>query len=242
MARRIVPFKKCTRCLKVFPRETFKPKPSKRALRAVESTCKPCRREGRSEANAIRRGVVGIKLQCAICFEWRSPTAFGANIHKPLNKICYHCVREGKQTLTHGLRLCGWCLTAQPTDQFYPNNNLRSGLFGHCIKCHKQQANEISKSPAAKLRKRGNWFVRAYGITLAERDAMERHQGGCCAICKQIPPLSQALVVDHNHETGEVRGLLCERCNKSLGFFRDDPSYLLAAVCYLTKKPPLPFI
>lgn len=55
-------------------------------------------------------------------------------------------------------------------------------------------------------------------------------QDGKCAICKE--PMDQSYI-DHDHETGEVRGLLCHRCNSGLGFFNDDPQRLLAALEYL---------
>lgn len=57
-------------------------------------------------------------------------------------------------------------------------------------------------------------------------------QGGRCAICRQEPG-RRALDVDHSHETGAVRGLLCELCNKGLGCFRDSLDALRRAVVYL---------
>ena len=61
---------------------------------------------------------------------------------------------------------------------------------------------------------------RLYKITPADYNKMLNEQGGKCAICGAIPPFGKykRLVVDHDHETGKVRGLLCPRCNAGLGF------------------------
>lgn len=78
-----------------------------------------------------------------------------------------------------------------------------------------------------------------YGITSEQYDELLASQGGVCAICGQ-PERSKSrnghllkLAVDHDHETGTVRGLLCDRCNRGLGFFGDDPERLAAAIAYL---------
>lgn len=63
------------------------------------------------------------------------------------------------------------------------------------------------------------------------RDMFER-QEGFCAIC-QHPQGERALAVDHNHETNQIRGLLCDRCNRGIGYFRDDPELLIEASIYL---------
>ena len=50
-----------------------------------------------------------------------------------------------------------------------------------------------------------------------------------CCICGE----KQELVIDHDHRTGKVRGLLCGSCNKGLGFFKDNKKYLNSAIKYL---------
>ena len=72
-----------------------------------------------------------------------------------------------------------------------------------------------------------------YGISAKECHQMLIDQGGVCAICKTLPD-DKALCVDHNHETGVVRGLLCLHCNTGIGNFRDDPHLLDAAMRYVT--------
>lgn len=63
-------------------------------------------------------------------------------------------------------------------------------------------------------------LMRRYGITLAEWDALLERQGGHCAFCPATVGFRGGrLLVDHDHETGAVRGLLCYRCNTALGWF-----------------------
>jgi hypothetical protein len=81
-----------------------------------------------------------------------------------------------------------------------------------------------------RLAQRRMVFKKVYGISLADYEVMFERQGGACAICKRT---GLTLCVDHCHLTGEVRGLLCIRCNSAIGFCRDDPALLLAAAAYL---------
>lgn len=68
-----------------------------------------------------------------------------------------------------------------------------------------------------------------YKITLDQYDGMVIDQNGRCALCKEKKPL----VIDHDHKTGLVRGLLCTRCNIGLGQFCDRPDLLVEAFRYL---------
>lgn len=74
-----------------------------------------------------------------------------------------------------------------------------------------------------------------YGITIEEYDQMVVEQGGRCKICGTNTPNChhKRFVVDHNHTTCEVRGLLCSTCNTGLGNFFDNPDTLLKAAQYL---------
>jgi hypothetical protein len=72
-----------------------------------------------------------------------------------------------------------------------------------------------------------------FGITVAEYDLLFEKQGGVCAICKKVCSTGHALSVDHCHETGVIRGLLCRRCNRGIGHFYDNSFLLQTAVNYL---------
>jgi hypothetical protein len=71
------------------------------------------------------------------------------------------------------------------------------------------------------------------GITAEDYDSRLAGQNGGCAIC-HTAPTTKLLAIDHNHETGVIRGLLCSNCNTGLGLFKDNPTLLQAALTYLS--------
>ncbi len=85
------------------------------------------------------------------------------------------------------------------------------------------------KQTAAKQRE---LYIRSkYGLSSAQFNSMLDQQSGVCAICEDVPPTA----VDHDHDTGRVRGLLCANCNFGIGFLRDSARILNSAVEYLAK-------
>ena len=89
-----------------------------------------------------------------------------------------------------------------------------------------------------RTRWRRSELQRKYGITLEEYAALQAQQGGGCAICGTTigeVKRRRALFVDHDHASGEIRGLLCGRCNTAVGYLRDHPAYAHALLGYLMK-------
>ena len=88
--------------------------------------------------------------------------------------------------------------------------------------------------PENKKAMKDSYLKRTYGISLKDYNQKLIEQKHCCYICG-IDELSvkNGLVVDHNHETGDVRGLLCGKCNIGLGHFNDKEELLLKAAEYL---------
>jgi len=79
--------------------------------------------------------------------------------------------------------------------------------------------------------------VRAmYGIEPEEYLQMHKNQQGRCVICGEEPTTKRGLHLDHCHETGKVRGLLCHGCNTGIGSFGDDPELLKKALDYLKES------
>ena len=104
----------------------------------------------------------------------------------------------------------------------------------------KYKANQLAyvQSEKGRLKKIDARFKRKYRITLDQYNAMLAEQNGVCKIClgtcsrkrKWMP-----LCADHDHGTGEVRGLLCDACNVGISRFRDSIDRLKSAIAYLTK-------
>jgi hypothetical protein len=77
---------------------------------------------------------------------------------------------------------------------------------------------------------------RLYGISLEDYNRLLAEQGGVCAICKEAQQSGKSrLVVDHDHETNKVRGLLCTNCNTMLGKSHDSEATLQSAIDYLRR-------
>ena len=99
-----------------------------------------------------------------------------------------------------------------------------------------------SVSPEQQAEYAREWSLqRKFGITGKEYDVMLAKQGGVCSVCKKAETHThksgklKKLAVDHDHETGAVRGLLCFNCNQGIGRLKDDPELLRAAADYLER-------
>ena len=91
---------------------------------------------------------------------------------------------------------------------------------------HKSPSKEITYRYKDNLKRR-------YNLEVEDYLAMSDEQQGACAICRQYVP---RLNVDHCHDSGKVRGLLCQNCNTGLGKFKDNIQYLADAISYLAKN------
>ena len=82
--------------------------------------------------------------------------------------------------------------------------------------------------------------LRAYGLTVADYEALVEKQGGRCACCGATEPGRGHVrwCVDHDHKTGQIRGLLCHRCNAGIGLLGDDLESVMRAVVYLQRSGP----
>lgn len=126
---------------------------------------------------------------------------------------------------------CSGCQMMLPAADFNTDRHTPNGLARYCRSCQKPkramqyQQNKGTHRAAARRRK--------FGMDAAEYDRRLQAQHGVCAICKAPPEDGEVLCVDHEHNTGLVRGLLCTRCNLGLGQFRDNPAVLAAAIRYL---------
>lgn len=100
----------------------------------------------------------------------------------------------------------------------------------------RKRAENFRKSEFGKLYVVNDALRRAYGINLEQYNKMFLEQNGCCAICsRHQSEFPRRLHVDHDHDTGEVRDLLCHHCNTALGAFDENTELMLKAIDYLKK-------
>lgn len=112
-----------------------------------------------------------------------------------------------------GHKRCGKCQVVKEVASFSRRRRGGDALHSYCKDCNRSAMREWN-----------------YGLSHDEYQNILDRQGGVCAICSEP---DRKLVIDHDHQTGTVRGLLCADCNIGLGRFRDTPAYLQAAVAYL---------
>ncbi len=136
-------------------------------------------------------------------------------------------------------KYCPCCTDTKALTEFY---HTKGKPQSYCKSCWKQKAKTAYVKPDKKKTK-AYTLKSKFGITLEKYHELYTQQNGCCAICsKQITlyaetrDLSDVACVDHNHTTGEVRGLLCNHCNTGIGLLQEDVYILEAASKYLKDK------
>jgi hypothetical protein len=103
---------------------------------------------------------------------------------------------------------------------------------GRRLRYYHKNSDTINAGVRAVARRKA--LKRKYGISLEQWDELFEKQDKRCAVCQSDNPRrTSGWALDHNHETGEVRGILCHPCNVVLGFIRDDPAVLFALEMYL---------
>jgi hypothetical protein len=118
----------------------------------------------------------------------------------------------------NGSKCCCTCGKCKPLTAFTISNATTDGKDAMCKPCN-------------AIRRRKTY----YGMTEEQYQLLLKAQDGMCAICGRKP---EKLVVDHDHTTNAVRGLLCHQCNHGLGNLQDDTAVLARGIIYLEKHRP----
>ena len=105
------------------------------------------------------------------------------------------------------------------------------------VKIKERQAKYYATPEGKDRAKFAAWkssIKKKFNLTLEQWNEMFNAQNGCCKICgKHQSELKIRLAVDHNHETGKIRGLLCDGCNRGIGYFQESQEALVKAADYL---------
>ena len=119
---------------------------------------------------------------------------------------------------------CRSCGETKPRNEFHAERRSKRGLRSECKSCRKDNSY------------RDAYYKKKYGISLQDYNDMFATQEGCCSICgRHQVEFKKSLHVDHCHDTGKVRELLCQSCNTGIGSLQDDPELLRVAIEYLEK-------
>jgi hypothetical protein len=125
---------------------------------------------------------------------------------------------------------CPRCGIDKDESEFWLNPKAKDGLQVWCKSCCRDYNR-------ANLKVRRALHYKRKGVSEEEYEKMFDSQLGACAICKRPQKeLKRALAVDHSHESGKIRGLLCDNCNRLLGYSKDSPLILHEAIIYLKRN------
>lgn len=153
-----------------------------------------------------------------------------------------------------GFKICRKCLEKKPVGDFnihFGKTRTKDKLRNECRECQKTKSrthylkikdewnrkrreNKLAERPM----RHNSHLKKMFNISLLDYNDMLKKQDGKCAICGSDKPSAKGdkivhFAVDHNHETGEIRSLLCIQCNQGLGQFKDSPELLQKAIEYL---------
>ena len=191
-----------------------------------------------SEFSKAPRGKYGVKASCKACDADRHAAQ---HVPKPRVLRPSRDLSEPKTCRKCGITktLADFSLARKPT----PTTN--AVYRSQCKPCCSTRAMQwFADNPdRASAARRKSSLRKNYGIDLDEYNAMLAKQHGVCAICGEDEPNEHGrtgkkfrLSVDHCHDSGTIRGLLCQRCNRAIGLLKDDPILLRRAISYLLRS------
>lgn len=152
--------------------------------------------------------------------------------------------RQSRVLLESGFKYCPSCQRLLELTCF-STMKVRTGIASHCKECSNTKAKERNSRPE-NIEKRASKYARdkhqqrdkhlrkRFGITLLDYNSLLEQQHGVCAICGKTDK-RKSLAVDHDHITGQVRGLLCGRCNPALGFILENSNYANQLIKYIER-------
>lgn len=205
--------KRCSGCQKVKPKSQFHLRSARPS--GCQSNCKLC-----VSAREKRRYAADPRGEMERSKRWKQIHPRKA---RALAKVWYANNRE-KSLLQSRV----WAKKNRKRRRIYEQKR-RASRPAHFRRVRKAYAkNNAPRIEAERLR-------RQYGTTPDKVAELFSRQKGNCAICVKPFLNSKTRHIDHDHKTGVVRGLLCQRCNMALGLLDDSPSRLIAAAAYLEK-------
>jgi hypothetical protein len=131
---------------------------------------------------------------------------------------------------------CSKCNEEKELSEFNKSKNGKFQKRADCKICQRKAAvirNKITYDSKVKWKRT---IKDNFNLTIEDYNNMFENQNGCCLICKRHQTdFKKRLAVDHCHESGKIRGLLCSSCNTALGLFKDSVDSLTSAIEYLKR-------
>jgi len=134
------------------------------------------------------------------------------------------------------VRVCTGCGISKTADEFGNDKSTKTGKRHYCRKCDVDRYTDYRQRKIEDGTWQAQWQAvhrrSKYGIEPEDFQAMWDHQEGRCGICR-ISLKEVKTCIDHDHESGVVRGLLCDSCNVGIARFKENSLALLGAAAYL---------
>ena len=148
--------------------------------------------------------------------------------NKELDDSCFERFKSTHNEIVHRRHTCKKC--RYPDKRVWEKEHYRKNK-----EKIKERVNRRKSTEEGMNALKSSYLKHEYGITLKEYYETLNKQNGVCAICfgKELLSGKKYMAVDHNHSTGKVRGILCNRCNSGLGFFKDDIKLFYSAIKYI---------
>ena len=118
-------------------------------------------------------------------------------------------------------KICRKCGDEKSLSDFDKHPKMKDGHLNHCKKCQHKLSKKYRQTEKGKMVVTRHNLKRGYGMTIEQYNQMLADQNGVCFLCGK-PELHRRLCVDHNHETGEIRKLLCTKCNWNGGYIENN--------------------
>lgn len=194
--------------------------------------CKKCQKQ--KDESEFYKTIYGTEIVCKNC---RNKEKYQRRINNRIKKglpIRKLTTLQSRELLEKGFKYCPTCERVLEITNF-STKKVGTGIASHCRECSNDFARERNSIPKVKkereayyetrkLKLRDSKLRRQYGIGLEDYDKFLAKQGYKCIICgKTKEENGKALAVDHDHNTGMIRGLLCNNCNVCVGFLQDAP-------------------
>lgn len=131
-------------------------------------------------------------------------------------------------------KVCCTCKVDKPHSEFY-HRKKNGYISSNCCVCILKQRKIYNQTESGKQTKFVAGLRRRYGITFEEFTRVWSEQQGKCFVCRQdlVLGVKNGYAIDHDHQTGQVRGILCTGCNLSIGHAGDNSNRLRALAAYL---------